>query len=99
MDKISNKIRWNTLSFGLSRRRQGFESPWGRQNKKSGQSDIRLPAFLFLPAILLDYTINIAIILNNDLAAEWHAEQKIKAVSSGKDAVFCGRSDLGNHES
>jgi len=27
------KIGWNTLSIGLSRLRQGFESPWGRHLK------------------------------------------------------------------
>jgi len=30
------KIGWNTLSVGLSRLRQGFESPWGRHLKAYG---------------------------------------------------------------
>jgi len=30
------KIRWDTLKTGLSRRRQGFESPWGRHLRVKG---------------------------------------------------------------
>ena len=35
MSQKVNKIRWNTQRIALSRRKQGFDSPWGHQELQS----------------------------------------------------------------
>jgi hypothetical protein len=49
MDVNGCKIRWNALSTGLSRRQQGFKSPWGRQiyYKNGRLEDGQLSVFYF----------------------------------------------------
>ena len=42
-------IGWNTLSVGLSRLRQGFESPWGRHLKIKAFQTFLKSLFAFCP--------------------------------------------------